>query len=519
MKAPKLALALLFAGLAGPAAAQDRDPTILEVLLNNQKATEGPIGAVLMLRGKNFHLCPDDAPKAGPPGLPPEQPPPGNPKKDDKPKVCRHEEVKVRIGGTECMLLSANPEFVSFIVPHTGVSPGRTRIRLEIEKKKSTEVDFTILTLEQWEKKSDKDKKAQIGMEEGAPIPGQEGSAQPTVLTPAEEEDIRGKFGITRFELKRDVGANRFEIEGKTSDLPDGFSVSVVLQFEDPGQAPRQIDAKRVNIANKSFSVIFGPYTKELLYGNYAATLLFEVGKQGQLKARRWVSSLSDRQKEIYERIQRREYLQVGTPQEVADQRKLIQDHYLAYTKACQKQLDEFEAAFGCACRSFFRNPGGAGFDEARYLDYLKQTLAIAPEVADKIKKDQRFATNQGHFKPKEYEDWATKTFIPGLQQAYQQHLDFKGKFIAPLDEKADQYADYLASIVLSLFRDWSRATYDRAKISFPSGLATVAINPITSPTVSKQYFHVQRRQLLRKVGLNSVVAAEEAAEAAKQNQ
>lgn len=494
--------------LASPALAQDRDPAIFEVQLNGQKATEGPLGAVLMFKGKNFHLCPQ---AAADPNLPPGSPAPPK-KKDEKP--CRHEEVSVKVGSADAMLLAASPENVTFIVPQFGVSAGKVKLRLEIKGKKATSIDFTLFTPEEWEKRSAKDKANQAGQETGAPIPGQGGKGQNEQEL---SEEIRGKFKITRFELKRDVGANRFEVEGLTSQLPDDFNVSVVLQFEDPGQAPREIDARKVRIQKGAFSVIFGPYTQELLYGNYVATLLFELGKQSQVRARKFQSSLSAQEKDVYERIHRREYATVGTPQEIADQRKLIQEHYLAYSKDCQKLLADFESAFGCAARSFFRVSSGGGFEEPKYVEYLTQTLGLAPEVVDKIKRDQRFATNQGHFKPKDYQDWAEKTFIPAIVSTYQKHLDFKGKYIASLDERADQYSDYLVSIVIGLFREWSRQTYERSKIDFPAALNTVPINPIMSPTVSKQFFTAQRKLLLRQVGLGSVVTAEEAAEASKQ--
>jgi hypothetical protein len=504
-----LALPLL---LAAPVVAQDRDPAIFEVQMNGQKATEGPLGAVLMFKGKNFHLCPQPKdPNAPPPGS---APPPGGQQGPAPKNACRHEDVKVKIGGAEAMLLAASPENVTFIVPQYGVSAGRVKLRLEIKGKKSTEADFTLFTPEEWEKRSAKDKESQAGQEAGAPIPGAGGTSS---FQPDLDEEIRGKFKITRFELKRDVGANRFEVEGVTSQLPDDFTISVVLQFEDPGQAPREIDARKVRVQKGVFTVIFGPYTKELLYGNYVATLLFELGKQSQVRARKFLGTLSDKHKEVYERIQRREYSTVGTEQEIADQRKKIQEHYQAFSKDCQKLLADFESAYGCAARSFFRAPGGAGFEEPKYAEYLTQTLGLAPDVVDKIKRDTRFATNQGHFKPKEYQQWGEKTFIPAILAAYQKHLDFKGRYIAPLDERADQYSDYLISIVMSLFREWSRQTYDRSKIEFPAVLDTIPINPIMSPTVSKQFFTAQRRLLLRQVGLGSVVAAEDAAEAGKQ--
>lgn len=507
-----LAVALLGAALVAPAAAQDRDPTILEVQLNGKKATEGPLGAVIMFRGKNFHLCPQKAAATppGPPGAPPPPAPaPGG--KDEKKSDCRHEDVKVKIGGTDAMLIDASPENVTFIVPQFGVSPGKVRLRLEIRGKKSTEVDFTLLTPEEWEKKGAKDKQAQSEQESGAVAGAAAGAPGGQDL----DEEIRGKFKITRFELKRDVGANRFEVEGVTSQLPDNFNVSVVLQFEDPGQAPREIDARKVAVQKGAFTVIFGPYTKELLYGNYVCTLLFELGKQSQVRARKFLTTLSDKHKEVYERIQRREYTVVGTPQEIADQRKVIQEHYLAFSKSCQAHLADFEAAFGCAARSYFRPPGGGGFDEKEYVKYLSETLGLAADVVDKIKKDTRFATNQGHFKNKDYQDWGEKKFIPALVTTYQQHLDFKSKYIASLDERADQYSDYLISIVISLFREWTQQTYERAKVTYPPSLSTVPINPIMAPTVSKQFFIAQRRLLLRQVGLASVINAEDAAAAA----
>jgi len=461
--------------VAAPAAGQDREPRIDEIQMNGRAATRGPLGAVLVAKGRNFHVCPPQPETEE--GAPPEE--------------CRHEEVEVRVGSTECMLLDANAEYVTFIVPQFGVRPGRARIRIETENG-SARAEFELVDPARWDNEADQ--QAQGATESG-------GTVQPDT-----EVEIRRQFKITRFEIKRDGGANRFEIEGLAGKVPDGFAIDAVLKFDG-----REIAAHKTRIRGGGFEVSFGPYTEQLLFGNYSVTLLFELGKQSRVRARRFNRDLSDAEKQVYDRIERREFLTVGTEQEIDDQQQVLRQHYLELTQGCQGLLNEFERAYAVAARVFFKAPGSASYDEAEYSAYLQRMgFAETADELQEIRRDTRFATGSGHFKPKGYERWAEEEFLPRLAELYEEHEDFKSRYIASLNERADLLSDYCVSIVLALFQDWSRAAYDRAKIDVPDTVAVAPINPIRAPTVSKQFFNAQRRMLLRVVGLEDVVDAED---------
>ncbi|MCO5167636.1 MAG: hypothetical protein M9894_14910 [Planctomycetes bacterium] len=460
--------------LAGAAAAQDSNPVIRELQMDNKRTTSVPQGGVAMAVGRNFHACPPlPEPQPG-------QPPPRN--------DCRHEEITVEINNTKVMLLSVDFERVTFIVPQD-TPVGRRRLKIAVRGKGDATLDFEVTA-----QLTDEQRRVQAEME------GPGSGRQPDL-----EELIRDQFKITMFELKRDATGVRFDIAGVAGKVPDGFTMVVTLSINQ-----RDIEQRLTTITNTGgagqFRATFGPYSKQLLFGNYAATCLFELGKQPRVKARDFRGKLKREEAEVYDRIERREYLQVGTPQEAVEQTEAMKNHYKTHCEELARLLTEAEKAYASGCRQHFKQPGQANYDEKGWLDYLvRMGFATAEDqkALDAFKADVRFSSRNGHFKPDDYQAWAQDTFLPALTAAFRRDRDFRESTIAPIEPRSELPSDYLVSIVLETFKGYTRNLYDRAKIELPEALRMVPnVDPVPAQTVSRRFFEAQRRLLLRTVGL-----------------
>jgi hypothetical protein len=405
---------------------------------------------------------------------------------------CRHEELSVDVGGKDGLLLECTFERVTFIIPQD-TPIGRKKVRITLRGRGTAEADLEIAA-----QLTDAQRAAQAASERGE-------NRAPDV-----EERIRAEFRISMFELKRDAAGARFEVAGVAGKVPDGFSVVVTLSIEQ-----RDIESMLATISNPSgtqgtFRVTFGPYTKSLLFGNYSASCLFELSKQPRVRVRAFRRELKPEEVQVYDRIERREFLQVGTPQEITDQTTAMQNHYRQLSEEMQRLLGEVEKAYGSGCRQHFKAPGQADFDTARWERYLGE-MGFVPandaKALDAYKSDLRFSTRAGHFKPDEYQQWAQTTLLPALTAAFRRHREFRDATIATIEPRGELPADALVSIVLESFREYTRNLYDRSKIELPEALRQIPeINPVPAQTVSRRFFEAQRRLLLRTVGLRQLV-------------
>lgn len=477
---PSLPFALLAAvAMTAPAAAQDSAPVIRELQINNLRVTAVPQGGVVTAVGRNFHQCPP---------LP--EPQPGQPAPRN---TCRHEEITVDIAGQKALLLDSSFERVTFIVPQD-TPIGKKRLKISIRGRGDATMEFEVAS-----QLSEAQRAAQAATEGG------EGATARVGV----EEQIRDQFRITMFELKRDAAGARFEVAGVAGKVPDGFSMVVTLSINQ-----RDIEQIMTTITNQGgqgqFRVTFGPYTKQLLYGNYAATCLFELGKQPRVKVREFRRALKSEEAQIYDRIERREYLQVGTDQEVADQYAAMQNHYRQHADELGKLLTEVEKAYGASCRQHFKQPGQANYDEAAWGNYLV-SMGFIPagdqKALDAFKNDYRFATRNGHFKPDDYALWARETLLPAVTAAFKKHREFRDSTIAPIEPRGELPGDYLVSIVLENFKEYTRNLHERAKIELPEDLRMIPdVDPVPAQTISRRFFEAQKRLLLRTVGLRHLV-------------
>lgn len=462
---------------SGSASAQDSNPVIRELQIDNTRVTSVPQGGVVTAIGRNFHACPPlPAPVPG-------QPPPRN--------TCRHEELKVQINNDDVLLLDSTFERVTFIVPQD-TAVGKKRLKISIRGRGDATVEFEVAA-----QLTDAQRAQQAATEGG-------GGRAPDV-----EELIREQFRITMFELKRDAAGARFEVAGVAGKVPDGFSMVITLNINQ-----RDIEQILTSISNQggqaSFRCTFGPYTKELLFGNYSATCLFELSKQPRMRVREFRKGLKPEEAQVYDRIERREFLQVGTAQEVTDQTTAMQNHYRTHADELGKLLTDLEKAYGAGCRQHFKQPGQANFDEPAWINYLTQMGFVPANDANALnafKNDFRFATRNGHFKPDDYATWATDTFVPALTAVFRKHRESRDSTIAPIEPRGELPADYLVSIVLETFKEYTKNLFERAKIELPENLRMVAnVDPVPAQTVSRRFFDAQKRLLLRTVGLRHLV-------------
>ncbi|MBX3466458.1 MAG: hypothetical protein KF878_06120 [Planctomycetes bacterium] len=460
--------------LAGVCAAQDSNPVIRELQMDNKRTTSIPQGGVAMAVGRNFHACPPlPEPQPG-------QPPPRN--------DCRHEELTVEINNQKVMLVAVDFERVTFIVPQE-TPVGRRRLKIAIRGRGEATLDFEVTA-----QLTDEQRRVQSEME------GPGSGRQPDL-----EERIRDEFKITMFELKRDAAGVRFDVAGVAGKIPDGFTMVVTLNVNN-----RDIEQRLTTITNTGgqgqFRTTFGPYAKQLLFGNYAATCLFELGKQPKVKARDFRSKLKREEAEVYDRIERREYLMVGTPQEAAEQTEAMKNHYKTHCDELARLLTEVEKAYASGCRQHFKQQGQANYDEKAWLEYVVRMGFAAAEdqkALDAFKADLRFSSRNGHFKPDDYQTWAQDTFLPALTAAFRRHREFRDATIAPIEPRGELPADYLVSIVLESFKDYTRNLYERSKIELPEPFRLIqGLDPVPAQTITRRFFDAQRRLLLRTVGL-----------------
>ncbi len=481
LKSVSTVLVVAFGGvlaLTTPAAAQARGRSSGPVITHlndgsNQKIKKAPQGGVINIMGRNFHKCPP--------------PPEGVALAKFR---CDHDGLKVTLAGKPVTILATDHSYITISIPQS-TRPSRAA-RLEVTYNRKTAK--TTIEIVDWKtfKASSKERASEGG--------GGQASKEMRILQ---------SFKITKFSQVRTNAGNTFVVEGVAKGVPDRMEVQVKLNYQ--GKTIPQ-GTRLLRIEKDSFKTTFGPYSKLLLHGNYSLELLFELGRQSKRLKRKWVKLLSDEEQELYGRIQRREFTQVGTgpsgtvtPEDLARQKTKLQDHYLAYCNEVQELRDKIQVAVADAGRSFFKE--GREYNKDQYTRWLgRMGFATTPEETDKIVKSARYATTSGHFKHREYLDFARLVVVKDLISLHEKHRKFNDQYIAPMDAKADQLGDYLLSIVLIKFQQWSQDLYKHSTLPLPETIGRVPVSPIKAPKMSRKFFDAKRRELLRQVGLGKLV-------------
>lgn len=447
--------------------AQDGGKLVIrELQMNGKRVTKAPLGSVVTALGSGFPS--DDADGKHPAGL------------------------EVSIGGTDVMLLNAQAESVTFLIPQFDMSLGKKRLKIAVRGRGDAQIDIELMDPQKFQEEM----KKLIGSDNGG---GENGA--PVVRSADIEDQIMASFKIGRFEFKRDATGARFEAEGTTGEVPDNFQVNLFLNINET----RELESQKVTIKNKTWRCTFGPYTQQVLYGNYSLNLLFELSKQPRILAKRFREAQPPNIQAVYDRIFRREFVTVGTEQEVKDQLAGMQAHYRALCEDTTKLLLEVEKAYASGCRVFFRPDGK--FVENDHSAYLqKMGFARTADELKALKEDFRFAHQNGNFKAEEYGQWATTTLVPGLQAQLQKHRDFRALTFQPVDARADMLGNYLITIVYELCREYSRVLYEKSKVPVPDFFSAVPLDPVAIPTISRPFFEAQRRLCLRTVGLGNLI-------------
>lgn len=446
--------------------AQDGKLVIRELQMNSKKIVKAPLGSVVTALGSGFPA--DDADGKHPVGL------------------------EVSIGGTDVMLLNAQAESVTFLIPQFDMALGKKKLKIAVRGRGDAQIDIELMDPQKFQEEM----KKLIGGDNGG---GENGA--PVVRSADIEDQIMASFKIGRFDFKRDATGARFEAEGTTGEVPDNFQVNLFLNINET----RELESQKVTIKNRTWRCTFGPYTQQVLYGNYSMNLLFELNKQPRLLAKRFREAHPPNIQSVYDRIFRREFVTVGTEQEVKDQTAAMQAHYRALCEDTTKLLLEVEKAYASGCRVFFRPEGT--FIEKDHADYVqKMGFARTAAELEALKTDWRFASQTGHFKADDYSKWATTTLVPGLQAQLQRHRDFRALTFQPVDARADMLGSYLITIVYELCREYSRVLYEKSRVPVPDFFSSVPIDPVAIPTISRPFFEAQRRLCLRTVGLGNLI-------------
>lgn len=200
-----LALTLVLPGLA---AAQDAAPVISGLQMNGRKVTQVWLGCVVTILGEGF---PADALDGS-----------------------RPEALKVTLGGSEVMLLVAQAESVTVLIPQFDTPTGRLPLRVTVAGRGSAEVEVEVVAVR-------------------FDLPEQPRKQ----LDPAAEDLLLAAFRITRIVLVRDQTGARFEAEGATPDvIPENFRVGLFLSLGDD----RELQSLKVQVKGHAWRATFGPY-------------------------------------------------------------------------------------------------------------------------------------------------------------------------------------------------------------------------------------------------------------------
>lgn len=441
------AAALLLPGVASAV------PQIRSLEIGGQKINEAPPGGYVLIQGNGFIskvLTKDDN--------------------------IFDQGVTVTFKGSELPLRDVHPEYVIVGVP-ADAKAGKGKLVVKTKDGKA-ETAFAILASKDW------DEKYKAGEAAGGGEGG--GGAQDV------ENEVLESFTYSRFEFVE----NRFELAGGATLLPDRFSLTVLLQFNGD-----TFDSRRVTVKDGKWKATFGPYTEKAFYGAYEADLVFELAKQSRSIARKFLRGVTPKKREALSRVQRHNVLVVGTQQEIADQKKLIQAEYMKLTDEVEKLWAEFEKGFAGAAKVFFKQPGRSQVEKEKYLAYLlKARLAKDEAEADRCLRDTKLAYANGNLKPKLYQAWVNDELFTPMAEAYNAHQTFLNGFICKL-ESANSHSDQCVSSFLGLVREWSRNLYKEAKIPFPSDMRP-SISPVNAPDNSRNYFQSQKRLLMLRLGM-----------------
>jgi hypothetical protein len=485
-----LATAAALVLLAAPAEAQgrrgrgDRKIGFIELLDGNgQKVTRAPQGGVLVFKGRNLHQCP-------------------KPKKDEKTgrplpmPPCRHDEIKVKVGGKNATIFESTFDYVTFGIPQS-TPPGKSvRVEVSVTGRGSATAKVEIVNAAEWKASA-----AERGSESG------QGGVRENF-----ERKALDSIKITRFEQVPTSAGNTFVLEGIAKGIPNRAEMQVDLKYD--GQTIPK-GTRVISVKEEAFSTTFGPYSKKLLYGNYSLELLFQLSNQSKRLRRKWERTLHDSQRQVYGRLQRRALEEHGTGPNgtvtKADRDKQaaqLKAHYLAFTTEVRKLRDDVRAVVADAGRSFFRK--GREYDEAQYKTWLQRMgFASSPTKAMEINDKKKYGKASGHFNEQAYRNWAKRTLIPALQSLYKKHRSFNDQYICPMDEKADTLGDWLISIVLLRLQEWSKDLYAHSGVPLPDEIGQVPISPVKAPQLSRKFFDAKRRELMRRVGLGAEVEQE----------
>jgi hypothetical protein len=248
---------------------------VIETIMDGmgKAVTRSPQGGVIQLLGKNLHACP---------------PPPEGVSLNDY--RCKHPGLDVTIAGKKTFIIATAHDSVTVIVP-TQVKPTPSaQIELTYTGR-SARATLEVVDAKSWN------------------YPGKNEPLCRHPRFPDPDEHLRA-FRITRFQLVRTPVGNMFVVEG-LARVPDRMQVQVKLAFQG---TPLPRSTRLVNVKDEAFRCAFGPFpkTQELAPGNYSADVLFELRRQSKRLRLRWVETLTEKEQDLYGRVQRREFAQVG---------------------------------------------------------------------------------------------------------------------------------------------------------------------------------------------------------------
>lgn len=431
-----LAIPLLALAAAAPAArGQDVAPVISRVEVAGQRVESVVAGGAITIVGARLHDCP-----SGPP-------------------PCDHAELSVRWNGVQCIVLEGKADALIVVVPPE-LRPGRGKLSVAVDGRGVAECDLLIMSLAEAKRIT-----PPVG---GCQLPG-----------PDVPPHVAG-LQIAEFEYRVLQDGWSLEAAGHAVRL-DGLDVGVVVTFDGS-----EIAWKRVTVQpGGAWSTTFLA-TKPWPLGRYELRMRFELAKQARVKVKRVQEAMTQKDREFYDRTERRESILIGTADELEAQRAALRDHVRGALDAADRLLDDVERAYASVSRAAFARavplrlgcPGRAGLlvvpgvDAAAHRAHL-EAIGLAPTEARlaRLLTDDRFGAALGQVDGPALRAWLEGEALPAHAALDARVRAFDERTAVPIDSRVSGALALLVDDLVHTLRRSARAMFRTAGVIPPPSL------------------------------------------------
>lgn len=469
-----LAIPVLALVLAGPAArAEDVAPVISRVEVAGQPVESSFAGGAITIVGARLHEC------------------------LEAPVACEHRDLRVSIDGKPCMLLSASSNRLVVLVP-ADATIGKATLRVDVVGRGASEARLEVEAAPEW---------IRLPLR---PLSPPRPEDDPKRRRDAKEQAILDSFSIDRFEHVGDERGWRFEVAGKATRLSDGLELRVALVLDEVAV----IEVQKVRVTRGAWRATLCSSTRSHPLGTYTASMEFELGKQPRVLVRRFRERLEEDEHALFDRVVRREFVHLGTPDEIAAHRAPVRDHVRDALERADRLLDDVERAYASASRAAFaravpvrlacpRSIGLVvvpGVDAAAHAAHLR-AIGLAPTDAAlaRLLADDRFGAALGHVDAAALVAWFEGQALPALAALEERLRAFDARTAVPIDARVSHGLELLVIDLGRTLRRTARGLYRTAGVVPPSSLAG---EPEPAGSLDRAGLEARKAELFQRVGL-----------------